>query len=72
MIGFASGAVMLAGQVITGGSVSLTVTLKPQEAVLPFASIAMHATAVVPFWNVEPLAGVQLIVAPQLSPALAE
>src|ERR1043165_6621910 len=47
----------LAGPVIAGGSVSLTVTLKMQFVVLPLASVAVHVTGVAPWANVEPLAG---------------
>jgi hypothetical protein len=64
---------MLAGQVIIGISVSLTVTVNEQLAVLPAASVAVQVTVLVPFANVEPLAGEQLLVTPgQLSLAVAE
>jgi len=63
--------VTLAGQVITGFSVSLTVTLKLQVAVLPEASVAVQVTLFVPFAKVEPLAGLHTLVTPgQLSVAL--
>jgi hypothetical protein len=65
--------VKLAGQVITGSEVSLTVTLKLQVEVLPDASVAVQVTLVVPCWNVEPEAGAQAVVTPaQLSPAVGE
>ena len=46
--------VVLAGQVICGAWLSVTVTLNEQvgEAVLPAASTAVKVTAVVPFWKV--------------------
>jgi hypothetical protein len=63
---------MFAGQVAVGGSVSLTVTVNEQVAVLPLASVAVQSTVVVPFGNVAPLAGTQARLAPgQLSLALA-
>jgi hypothetical protein len=62
------GLVMLAGQLIVGFSVSLTVTVNWQLAVLFDASCAVHVTVVVPFGKVEPDGGLQLTVAPgQLS-----
>lgn len=66
--------VMFAGQLIVGFSSSLTVTVNEHAVeVLPLASVAVHVTGVVPFWNVEPDAGLQLAVAPgQLSLAVAE
>jgi hypothetical protein len=45
------------GQSITGGSVSLTVTMNEHRLVLPVASVAMQVTGVVPRWNTEPLWG---------------
>jgi hypothetical protein len=60
---------MLPGQVNVGGSVSITKTLKLQLAVLPLASVAVQFTGVVPLPKLDPLAGVQLTLAPgQLSP----
>lgn len=50
---------MFAGQMIAGGCVSFTVTVKLQLAVLPAASLAVHVTVVVPFGNVEPDGGSQ-------------
>jgi len=59
---------MLAGQVTTGFSLSLTVTLKPQLAVLPLVSVAVQVTGVVPLAKVAPLAGLHTKVVPgQLS-----
>ena len=64
--------VMLAGQVATGGSLSTTVTVKLQMALWPCASLAVQLTVLVPTRKSEPLAGLQLIVAPgQLSLAVA-
>ena len=51
--------VMLPGQVMLGGSVSLTVTLNVQEALLPLASVAVQVTGVVPLRKLLPLAGLQ-------------
>ena len=50
---------MLAGQVIEGGCVSLTVTGNMHVAVLPLVSLAVQVTVVVPFWKVEPDGGEQ-------------
>ena len=41
--------VMFAGQLIAGGSVSLTVTVCVQEELLPEESVAVHVMVVVPF-----------------------
>jgi len=51
---------MFAGQVIEGACVSFTVTLNEHEPGLPLASFAVQVTVVVPFGNVEPLAGAQV------------
>jgi hypothetical protein len=60
-----------AGQAICGGSVSLTVIVKEQVAVLPDASVAVAVTVVVPGGNVEPDGGLETTVTPgQLSVAL--
>lgn len=60
--------VMLPGQVIEGGWLSLTVTVKLQLAVLVDVSVAVHVTVVVPFGNAVPDAGLQATVTPgQLS-----
>jgi hypothetical protein len=65
-------AVMFAGQATVGLSASVTVTVKLHAAVLPAASRAAQVTVVSPMANAEPLAGVQLTLAPgQLSLALA-
>ena len=56
---------MLAGQVIDGGCVSLTVTVKVQKPVLFELSVAVQVTVVVPFGKVEPEAGTQLTVTPE-------
>jgi len=59
---------MLAGQVIVGGWLSTTVTLKLQVPVLPEESVAVQVTVFVPLANVLPEAGAQTTVAPpQLS-----
>src|SRR5260221_5365275 len=59
---------MGAGQPIPGASASLIVTVKVQPLVLPEVSVARQLTRVMPLSNVEPLAGVQIKVAPgQLS-----
>jgi len=50
---------MFAGQMIVGGCVSFTVTVKVQLAVLPEASLAMQVTVVVPFGNDDPDGGLQ-------------
>ena len=64
---------MLAGQAITGFSVSLTVTVNEQLAVLPAASVAVLVTVVVPFGKVEPEGGLLTTVTPgQLSVAVTE
>ena len=47
---------MLAGQVMIGASLSVTVTVKEQVAVLPLASVAVKLFEVVPTGKVEPLA----------------
>ena len=59
---------MSAGHVTTGATLSLMLTLKLQVLVLPAASVARQVTVLVPLAKVEPLAGVQLMLAPgQLS-----
>jgi hypothetical protein len=47
---------MLAGQVMVGNSVSVTVTVNPQVAVLPLASVTLNTFVVVPIGNAAPLA----------------
>jgi hypothetical protein len=61
------GTVTSAGQVITGASVSSTVTVKEQLAVFPDGSVAVQVTVVVPTGKKEPEAGEQLTVTGQLS-----
>jgi hypothetical protein len=56
----AATAVTEAGQVMTGGCVSLTVTLKVHDTGLPFSSSAVQVTLVVPTGKNEPGAGVQV------------
>jgi hypothetical protein len=51
---------LLGGHVITGGCVSLTVTVNMQLAVLADASVAEQVTVVVPFGKVAPDAGTQV------------
>jgi hypothetical protein len=64
---------MLDGQAMVGFSLSLTVTLNEQLAVLPLVSVAVQLTGVVPFGKEEPDDGVQATVTPgQLSFAVAE
>lgn len=56
------GLVTLAGQVMDGACVSLTVTVKEQVAVLPAASVAVDVTVVgTPTGKKVPLAGVDTI-----------
>jgi hypothetical protein len=50
-------AVTFAGQVITGGWVSTTVTVNVQLDMLFAASLTEHVTVVAPSWKVEPEAG---------------
>jgi hypothetical protein len=52
--------VMLAGQLIVGFSLSLTVTVNEQLPVLLEASVTLQVTVVVPFGNAKPDAGEQL------------
>jgi hypothetical protein len=63
---------MFAGQVITGISLSVTVTVKEQLETLPDASVAVLFTVVVPTGNNEPEAGEEVTVAEQLSVAVTE
>ncbi len=48
------GKVELAGQVITGASVSVIVTVNEQVAVFPLASVIRKELLVVPMGNTEP------------------
>jgi hypothetical protein len=52
--------VRLTGQLMTGNSLSLTVTVKDEEPVLLDASVAIQVMVVVPLANVEPPGGVQV------------
>jgi hypothetical protein len=62
---------MLAGQVTTGISPSLTTTVKLQLPVLPDASVAVQVTLFVPLAKTWPLIGLQSTVTPgQLSVAV--
>ena len=65
--------VILDGQVITGGVVSLTVTAKAHRVLLPAASCVLQTTRVVPTAKYEPGAGLQTILSGrvQLSVAIA-
>ena len=55
---------------MVGFWLSVTVTENEQELVLPFRSVAMLVTVVVPIGNVLPLAGmVTTLAEPQLSDA---
>jgi hypothetical protein len=56
------GTLRFAGHVIRGFSVSLTVTLKEQAALLPKASVAVQATDTVPFGKADPEDGTQFTV----------
>jgi hypothetical protein len=51
---------MLAGQVIEGACVSLTVTVNEHELLLPAPSLTLQLTVVTPFGNVEPDAGLHV------------
>src|SRR2546426_143577 len=46
------------GEVIVGGVVSTTMTVKDSDAVFPWESVAVHTTVVVPSGNIELEAGV--------------
>src|SRR5204862_3298923 len=61
-----------AGQMIVGGWLSSTVTVKVQLFVLPLASVAVEVTVVVPTGKTEPLKGVlvRFVTAPQMSVAV--
>src|SRR3989442_637821 len=68
--GESSPCVMLAGQVICGGSLSVTVTRKLHVAVRPAASVTVNSLVVMPTGNADPLASpiVCAVIAPgQLS-----
>ncbi|GAB6181206.1 hypothetical protein JCM14036_25250 [Desulfotomaculum defluvii] len=55
---------VMSGQVIFGGSVSMTVIAKLHEDVLSDASVAMQVTALVPTGKKEPEGGLQAKVTP--------
>jgi hypothetical protein len=57
--------VIAGGQPMVGFSVSLMVTVKEQEAVLPAASIAVQFTGLTPLAKVEPEGGVQEALTPR-------
>src|SRR6266511_3141488 len=57
---------MLVGQVIFGGSESLTVTVNEQLELLPAPSLAVQVTVVVPVGKNEPEAGLQTTMTPGL------
>jgi hypothetical protein len=62
---------MLAGQLIVGFSVSLTVTENEQLLVLPAASVAVTVTVVVPLGKTEPEGGLlTMVTSEQLSVAV--
>jgi len=66
---------IVAGHMIVGSCISLTVTVNVHEAVLPEASVAVAVTVVVPNWKVLPDGGTSVTVTgvvEQLSVALAE
>jgi hypothetical protein len=54
---------MLAGAVMAGGSVSLTVTVKLADPGFPAGSVAVQVTVVVPSAKNEPDAGAHTVVA---------
>ena len=54
---------MFAGQVMVGASLSLTVTVKVQEASGETPFVAVQVTVVTPFEKVAPEAGVHVTVA---------
>lgn len=64
-------AVWFGGQAITGGCVSLTLTVNEQLAVRPLASVAVQLTVVTPFGNAVPDGGLHTTPTPgQLSLAV--
>ena len=48
---------MFAGQVITGSSLSITMTVKEQVVLLPEPSVLLNETVVMPLGKAEPLTG---------------
>jgi hypothetical protein len=63
--------VMFAGHVTVGFMVSLTVTVKVHEPVLPDPSVAVQVTVVVPTGKLEPDAGAHMTVASPVQSSLA-
>jgi hypothetical protein len=66
---------MLAGQLMTGFSLSFTVTVNEQLAVFPLASVTTKVLVVTPTGKVDPLARPEvccMLVAVQLSAKLTE
>jgi hypothetical protein len=63
--------VALAGTVTTGRVVSVTVTVKEADPVLPRVSLAVHVTVVVPSGKVAPLAGVHVTATAPSTASLA-
>jgi hypothetical protein len=59
--------VMSAGQMMTGGWLSFTVTVKLQVAVAPTESVAVQTTVVAPFGKVEPEVGAHTTAKPGIS-----
>ena len=66
------GLVMFPGQVITGGTVSVTVTVKLQLAVRPSSSVTVQVSVVVPTGNAVPDGGSQTTVGEQSSEKVGE
>ena len=64
--------VMLAGQVMVGGSTSLTMMVKLHVDVLPAASVEVEFTVEVPTGKNDPEAGTDTTVAEQLSVVVTE
>jgi hypothetical protein len=60
----AAGTDTLSGQSIAGGSISFTVTVNEQVAVLPPESVAVAITVVVPFGKEDPEGGVLTTITP--------
>jgi hypothetical protein len=63
---------VLAGTVMEGGVLSVTVTVNEAEPLLPCVSVAEHMTVVVPSGNIEPLAGVQFTGRAPSTPSVAD
>jgi len=73
-LGLIAVSIISGGQVRAGGCVSLTVTVNMQADTFPDKSVTEQATAVVPFWNVEPEGGLQTgaLIPGQLSPTTGD